>query len=332
MTFVSSFNRPNLHYEVRFKPSTGGQDALYENMLTFFSSIYKKRQQRLGATSDIRNQGVCGIIYCATRQTCDELANRLSRDGVHARSYHAGLTNNTRKAILQAWTRTSEKQQTTFSSTRNITRSSSSSSSSSLFFDLGNSNKNISPYTSSSSDTLLQNIKNGKTSTSSNHLNDKSFFFDGDVILSSSDSNSIATSARAKIDQTEPPDDAEIVDIVVATISFGMGIDRKDVRFVIHWDMPKSLEAYYQESGRAGRDGKISRCILYYSRDDRDRLTFLLQQQQQTGDKEAFSSSGSSYGSSSTTTRHRDTEAQKVHTMECFNKVINAERGDGFKV
>ncbi|KAG5735507.1 ATP-dependent DNA helicase hus2/rqh1 [Termitomyces sp. T112] len=136
-----SFNRPNLNYVIQ--PKTR---KWMESMMDFLRTKYPQKS---------------GVIYCLSRDRCEEVARKLNENGFSAKHFHAGMETVEKEQTLEEW----------------------------------RTNK---------------------------------------------------------------------VHIIVATIAFGMGIDKADVRFVIHHSLPKSLDGYYQETGRAGRDGKPADCILYF--------------------------------------------------------------------
>ncbi|MDG6256531.1 MAG: DNA helicase RecQ [Methanomicrobiaceae archaeon] len=158
--FVGSFLRRNLHYRVIPKSNA------YAQLVGYLSG----------------HRGDSGIVYCTSKKTVEDLAQKLNRDGFLALPYHAGLDSRVR---------------------------------------------------SRTQDTFIR----------------------------------------------------DAVRIIVATVAFGMGIDKPDVRFVIHYDLPQTLEQYYQETGRAGRDGEKSDCILLYSRGDRAKVQYFIEKKSSEAEK-----------------------------------------------
>uniref|UniRef100_K3WD55 ATP-dependent DNA helicase n=1 Tax=Globisporangium ultimum (strain ATCC 200006 / CBS 805.95 / DAOM BR144) TaxID=431595 RepID=K3WD55_GLOUD len=155
--FSMNFNRPNLSFEVLDKPYDDRKalQALHELITRSFA------------------QDAVGIVYCMTKQECENVADYLLDYGVRADFYHAGQSNTDRQMVQEAW-------------------------------------------------------QNGQVS------------------------------------------------VVCATIAYGMGINKADVRYVIHYSVAKSMEGYYQEAGRAGRDGQPSQCTLFYSSKDVSKMRMIL--------------------------------------------------------
>ncbi|KAM6905350.1 ATP-dependent DNA helicase Q5 [Xenentodon cancila] len=165
LSFLTPVFRSNLYYDVIFR-------ELLPNPYVHLHAFIKNS---LAMESGSNGQG-CGIVYCRTRDGCETVAHQLTKLGVLAKAYHAGLKAGDRTEVQNDW-------------------------------------------------------------------------MQGKVL------------------------------VIVATISFGMGVDKANVRFVAHWNVAKSLASYYQESGRAGRDGLPSCCRTYYSPKDKQQIHFLIRQE-----------------------------------------------------
>jgi bloom syndrome protein len=169
--FTQSFNRTNLRYQVRPKRPKRTKQDIVELISNQFC-------------------GMSGIVYCLSRNECEQVASELQSKNISAVAYHAGLNDTDRTHYQKSW--------------------------------------------------LCSRFK-----------------------------------------------------VVCATIAFGMGINKPDVRFVIHYSLPKSLEGYYQETGRAGRDGEIADCILFYNYADVARLRKLISSEYaNTGGRRKFTQDG----------------------------------------
>ncbi|XP_026180888.1 ATP-dependent DNA helicase Q5 isoform X2 [Mastacembelus armatus] len=165
LSFVTPVFRSNLHY-----------DVIFSELLTQpYVHLHAFIKKALALSSGSNGQG-CGIVYCRTREGCETVAFQLTKLGILAKPYHAGLKAQDRTEVQNEW-------------------------------------------------------------------------MQGKVL------------------------------VIVATISFGMGVDKASVRFVAHWNISKSLASYYQESGRAGRDGLPSCCRIYYSPKDKSQINFLICQE-----------------------------------------------------
>ncbi len=182
--FVASFNRPNLRYTVLYKrPNQSEIVHRHRGRPIRHTVLYKTQEpleELLGLLRKYQDESV--IIYCSRRDSTEELARYLRREGFSALPYHAGLDEKTRDEA-QEW----------------LTRS--------------------------------------------------------------------ETQERFMRDE---------VKIVTATIAFGMGVDKPNIRLIVHYDLPNSVEGYYQETGRAGRDGLPSECVLFYSREDKRKPQYFI--------------------------------------------------------